>query len=298
MKSKILLLPILGFVLISGTSKTKTDPLLMGIYRITGFNNGQSLTIKPDHQFIFQRYWWDDQEGRGGEMNRVRGSYRVNGDKLILKPEYFIHAKYGANDEEALPIDSMVYQPGSSIYLKTTYQILAWDSARYLLSEDYTMNEGSKTEENDYDVFSWHYNSGYEPGRSGWYFTKRREGYIPGTPLDISRLPAKYRKRFLLKPIVARVLNVEITEAHDENGKNASTQRYKLNKGSKDGITRDLKFFGYGGNHPIKITEVRDHVCYGEISIPDDTFGYRENDLLSTSAENDIASECTTPKSK
>lgn len=287
MKAKILLLPILGIVLISGTARTKPDPLLAGIYRIDGLNNGQSLVIKADRQFIFETYVWDDQ-GQGGKITRVKGSYTISGDKLTLKPEYFIHTKYNSNDQEILPKDSTTYQPGRSIYLRTIYQVLAWDSARYLLSDDYLVNGGSKTEENDFDVFAWHYNSGYEPGRSGWYFTKRREGYTPGSPLNASKLPVKYRKRFLDQPIVAEVLKVDITETHDEYGKTISTRRFKLNKGSKDGVSRNLKFFGPGGSYPIRITDVKDHVCFGERFPDHDAFSHRVNDLLSTSAENDL----------
>jgi len=287
-KVKILLLFILGIVLMSGTAKTKTDPLLVGIYRIDGFNNGQSLAIKADRQFIFETHVWDDQGRGAGEITRVRGSYTISGDKLTLMPEYFIHTKYDASDQKILPSDSTTYQPGPSIYLRTTYLILTWGSARYLLSEDYIMNGGSKAEENDFDVFAWHYNSGYEPGRSGWYFSKRREGYTPGSPLDISRLPKKYRERFLAQPIVAEVLNVDIIETNDEHGKTLSTRRFKLNKGSKDGVTRNLKFFGPGGSYPIRITDVKDHVCFGERFPDHDAFSHRVNDLLSTSAENDL----------
>ncbi len=116
--AKILLLLIPAIALISGTSKTKTDPLLIGIYRITGFNSGQSLVIEPDQQFIFQQDGWEGSGG--GEVSRVRGNYTIRGHKLILKPEYFIHVKYDTNNQEVLPIDSTIYHPGSSLY-STSY---------------------------------------------------------------------------------------------------------------------------------------------------------------------------------
>lgn len=160
-------------------------------------------------------------------------------------------------------VDSVKYHSSDSTYIKKEYQIVKWDSIRYLLSEEYYSNWGYEDDENDFEGFANYYNSGYEPKSSGFYFVKRKRGYSPKSKFDKSRIPLKYRNRFLEKPIIAKIIEVKEDEKSDEETK--ERRLYKLDKGRKHGVMKKMDFYGGDGCCTIRITKVEEEESFGNI---------------------------------
>lgn len=234
-----------------------SDTEVISKYEIDGFNSGVSLDLKKNGEFIYENQDWGCTGG--GHVQRIRGEFKVLKDKLILNPKSLIDIHYSGFDKKTIEKDSVKYHSSDSIYIKKEYQIVKWDSLRYLLSEEYFSNWGYEENENDFEIFADYYNSGYEPENSGSYFVKRKRGYSPKGQFDKSTIPLKYQNRFLEEPIVAEIIEVS------ENKESKTRRLYKLNKGRKDGVLEKMDFYGHDGCCSIRITKIENEVSYGNI---------------------------------
>ena len=240
-----------------------SDVELIGKYEFSGFNSGVSIELKRNGEFTYENQHWGCTGG--GHVQRIRGEFEVNEDKLTLYPVSLINILYLGFDTKNFQIDSVKYHSSDSTYIKKEYQIVKWDSLRYLLSEEYYSHLGYGDDENDFEGFAGYYNSGYEPKSSGSYFVKRKRGYSPKSKFDKSTIPQKYRSRFLEQPIIAEIIEVKEGKKSEEYSKERKI--YKLNKGRKDGVMERMDFYGDDGCCTIRITEVEEGVSFGNIHL-------------------------------
>jgi hypothetical protein len=261
----IIVLLLAGITIACRTSEKPIDPQLPGEYEIHGFNSGETIVLKTDGEFVYQREFRSCMGS--GDVQRIRGNYSINQDNLVLNPEHLVNLKYSGSNTGDLARDSVEYYASDSTFLKTAFQIFKWDSLIYLLSEDPHSPWGYENDENDYERFSNYYNSGYEPKNSGSYFVKRSVRYLPVQKIDIATLPAKYQRRFLKEPIVAEILDVDAIEIPGDSGKTQWVNHYKLNRGRRDGVMEKMEFYGDDGCCTIRITDLDDSVSYGRIHL-------------------------------
>jgi len=133
-------------ILISCQSKKDTiekvipllDTELIGKYKISGFNSGVSIELKKNGEFIYENQDWGCTGG--GHIQRIRGNFEVKKDKLTLNPSSLIDLHYLGFSLKNFERDSIKYYSSDSTYIKKEYQIVRWDSLRYLLSEEYYSN--------------------------------------------------------------------------------------------------------------------------------------------------------------
>jgi hypothetical protein len=234
-----------------------------GTYHISGFNSHVELELRDDGTFTHQADLWSCVGG--GDIRRIHGTYLIQDNALTLTPESLVNVTYYRRGKRDLKKDSARYYSSDSTYLKKEYQIFRWDQSIYLLSEEHYTGSGFETHENDYEIFSNYYNSGYEPGTSGSYFVKNSNGSEHSRKLDIEKLPAKYRGRFLEQPIVAEIVEVTKTKIAGDSGQPHIVNSYKINRGKRDGVMEKMDFYGSDGCCIIRIARTEETSSYGHI---------------------------------
>jgi hypothetical protein len=231
---------------------------IIGLYEVEGFNNGRSLELRSDSQFVFKSYFGSCFGYRTEHYSA--GRYAFNGTNLVLSPQYFISTDFSRKGRETY--DSAAYYDSDSTHLKTKFRLITWDSARYLLCDDYRDDWGNM-HDNDFDQFVEHYNAGYAAPIFMHYLTSKPRGHVPVSRFDVSQLPAEYQSFILSKPLEAEVVSVMKTEQKYFYGQQGSVNLYKLNKGQNQGVFKRMVFYGDGGCTTIRVTEVEGDVSYG-----------------------------------
>ena len=283
---------ILSLVIILGINSRKkniqnefnsTDTELLGKYKISGFNI--ILSIELDRNGNFIREVKSRGCTGGKDINRIRGTFKVKDEnKLLLKPISKINILY-STDLSSFRIDSSKYNQKESPFLETNFHIIKWDSIRYLLSEKSVSYWGSDQSENDFERFSNYYNSGIEPKINGQYFVKKSDNHLPQKALDKSNIPTKHKKRFLDKPISAKIIK---TKYETKDGiPNENIKSFTLNKGKLDGILRKMEFHVGNDECIITIYKVEDYKSYGYASCEykNPSNSCKEGDIVSTFKE-------------
>ena len=239
----------------------KKDINIIGKYTVDGFDSSVELELKQNREFLYE----SQLGGCAGffHIRRIRGHYKVASQKLKLKPQNLIDIF--SFQKEIFQKDSVDYHSVDSIVINKEYQIFTWDSIVYLLSKEYFSNYGFKKNENDYECFANYYNSGYEPKTNGSYFVKKKEGYTPKSDFPIASLPTEYQKMFLQQPIVANIIEVKEFKTDSLNEISENKNQYKIDKGSKDGVFKNMEFHGEDGCCTIKIFQIQDYTSIGKI---------------------------------
>lgn len=266
---------ILAFVVLA-ISCTQNDPAVydqvIGVYETFGFNNGTNLTLMENGKFIHERSNWSCLDG--GDVKKIKGTFIVNDNKVLLYPEYVIdeilegHKPYTITSSDSSP-----FQISDTLYIIKEYTIFTWDSLTYLFSEAQYNDWGYHRDANDYERLANDYNAGYKDYFNGPYFFKGPKENSPQSKLPIDRLPSRYQKRFLQKPITGEVLQTKDIEIIEYNNPRIVHQ-YRINRGSKDGVLEKMIFHGIDGDCQIHITQVDETTCtgwaYKRIDYPND----------------------------
>lgn len=204
-------------------------------YSYNGFNNGCSLKLLSNGNFIHSKYIYGCTGG--GEIKKIFGNYTKDSSNLILKEK--------SVTLELLPIDiegkSEIINLNSvpdSLKLNNEFKIIKWNNYEYLLSENVT--EGwSLSKLNDFDRFSEYYNSGYEPESSGMYLRMKIDTSQQDEKLNINQIPPKWRNLFLKNPLKTKiVLFTKHTEIIDNE--NYDYWLIEVDKGKKQNVRRFL----------------------------------------------------------
>lgn len=254
----------LAFVLLA-ISCRQNDPAVydqvIGVYETFGFGEGRKLELKENKQFSFESSTFSCMGG--GEVRKIKGTYHVEEDKVTLIPKYVINEILeGRKPYTITSSDSSTFQISDTLYIIKEYTIFTWDSLTYLFSEAQYNEWGYHRDENDYERLANDYNAGYKDYFNGPYFFKGPKENPPQSKLPIDRLPSRYQKRFLQKPVTGEVLqtkDIEIIEYNDTR----TVHQYLINRGRKDGVMEKMRFHGMDGECEIYITQVDETTCIG-----------------------------------
>ncbi|NOS90787.1 MAG: hypothetical protein HOP30_02590 [Cyclobacteriaceae bacterium] len=259
MKQLVLLLFVLLLISCRQKNQAMHDQVI-GVYKMNGFNSGLDLTLMANGKFIHERSDWGCRGG--GKVKKVKGSYIVEGDKVTLIPEYVINEIHDWSSPPIITSDSLPFQISDTLYIIKEYTIFTWDSLIYLFTEAQYNEWGYHRDENDYERLANDYNAGYQRYFDGPYFFKGPKKNPPQSKLPIDRLPSRYQKRFLQKPIIGKVLqtkDIEMVKFDDPR----IVHQYQINRGRKDGVIEKMRFHGIDGKCEIFITQVDETTCVG-----------------------------------
>ncbi|MBL7793467.1 MAG: hypothetical protein JNK77_14145 [Saprospiraceae bacterium] len=259
---------ILLFLTISCANKEKNinreeyitqeiDTLKFMDYR---YNHGLNLNLLSDGRFINERYSYGCMGGGNSEI--VYGRYTMDSIKLTLFPERIELINYGGGPE-ALKYKMMAipYIP-DSFKIKTEYQVVSWNSTKYLLS-DVINFRGRTSIDNDYTWLAYYINAGLEPEETyGPYLASRVLGKDTiKSKFDLNQIPEKWRFYFLKEPISAKIINAK--KIITPGGINHYTWSIQLDKGENDGVTNRLFFQSRDGKVFFDIDSVLSNRSFG-----------------------------------
>ncbi len=235
---------------------------VIGTYQMYGFNLSTSLTLEASGNFIHERSVFSCLGG--GDVKKIKGTFHVNDNKVLLNPEYVIDEILdGYKPYTIVSSDSLPFQLSDTIYIIKEYNIFTWDSLTYLMSEaQYSDWGGYPRDENDYERLANDFNAGYKNYFKGPYFFKGPKENPPQSKLSIDRLPSRYQKRFLQTPITGKVLQTKDIEMVKFN-EPRMVHQYQINRGRKDGVMERMVFHGIDGDCQIRITQVDETTCVG-----------------------------------
>lgn len=172
------------------------------VYSYKGFNNGGSLELLSNGNFIQTKYVFGCTGG--GEIKKIFGVYSKDSSNVILQEKSINLELLPIEFEGKSKIINLNIVP-DSLKLSSNFKIIRWNNFEYLLSEKIT--EGwSLRELNDFHRFSENYNSGYEPEDSGMYLRMRMKNSKTEDKLNIEQIPIKWRELFLEKPLKTRIM--------------------------------------------------------------------------------------------
>jgi hypothetical protein len=245
---------------------------VIGVYETYGFGEGRKLELKANRQFSHEISTWGCMSG--GEVRKIKGTYRVEDGKVTLNPTYVINEILdGRKPYNITSRDSLPFQISDTLYIIKEYTIFTWYGLTYLFTEAQYNEWGYHREENDYERLANDYNAGYKDHFNGPYFFKGSKENPPHSKLRIDQLPSRYQKRFLKEPITGEILQSKDIE-RNEYGYSRVVTQHLINRGRKNGIMEKMKFYGIDGNCQIRITQVDQSTCLGwsykEIDYPND----------------------------
>jgi len=250
-------------------------------FKYNGFNVGTKLDLLNNGNFYYENYWYGCNGG--GENMKVYGIYKIEDQKLILKPDS-INLSTTPFTRHNNPITQTFKYGVDSLKIKTDYQIIKWDNNSYLLSAEKDDEIFIDLEpENDFQRFAYFYNAGMEPKQHGVYLvhTKNTQSDSLNTTLNLKEIPVEWRNLFLEKPISAKILKIEKKiEILDEN----ELVKYliEIDKGSKDNVRIGLDFIDENYSEYIKIIKVNDNKSVGVISYYDFQKRYKVGEIIKT----------------
>lgn len=234
-------------------------------YSYKGFNNGGSLYLLNNGEFIHTKYVYGCTGG--GEIKQIFGEYkREKSDlKLIEKRIELEILPFDLNEKSE--ILRLNFVP-DSLKLNNEFKIINWNNFEYLLSENIT--EGwSLRELNDFDRFSDNYNSGYEPKNSGMYLRMQVDSNKTNEKLNLNQIPTKWRNLFLQEPIKTKIVDFRKKREIIEN-EDYIYWLVEIDKGTNQKIRKYLDFKRKNEYTLFTIDSVLENKSY--IKVYDHTF--------------------------
>lgn len=191
------------------------------------------------------------------------GTFTKKNKTITLHPEKVEIIRYAANKEEE-ERNTFAYDAKSG-RVNTCYHLVIWETKEYLLSEEFN-SMANYDEKNDFQRFSYYFNTGIEPDEGGYYFKRTIAPDSTNVPFDIEQIPEKWRSYFLVKPISANIIHTE------KRVKKSKFQEYfcwriQLDKGANDGIQKGISFSTKFEDFYIEVDSILPDVCYGNFRI-------------------------------
>ncbi|WP_196888415.1 hypothetical protein [Aureivirga sp. CE67] len=257
----IYLLPLL--ILLFSCSETKIKPkksierIDTTSYNYKGFNNELNLDLYSNNTFQFVEYWYGCTGG--GEYKKFYGSYLINGNQLLLKPDS-AHIESLPYPRRNNPIIKKVTQIDDSLKFKTKYHLMEWNNTSYALSEQSFNNNLFFEVENDLENFINYYNNGYEPKNHGRYLTRTLDTLKTAIDFDKNLLPEKYRNHIFNQPLQAKIISIKkIINPNYE-----SYYLIELDKGKSSNVNYFLKFIDKNKKHIVTIDSLTENSSFGK----------------------------------
>ena len=228
------------------------------IYSIDGFNSGVELALLSDNRFLLTSSLFGCTGG--GEIKTYKGIYVEDSTSLNLQPDSVRIKTYPIDEffESKNTIIQILPYKKDSLEINTRFQKLNWSENKYLLSDDLNSFYGYRKNETDYEDFAYYFNSGLEPDSHGSYLVSKDSTKNEKiNSFSFSKIPEKYRSKFLQNPIEAVIIKSQLIEETDSEIEHWIVT---LNKGKADGVIKNLIFQskdGYLTIDPIKILQDR-----------------------------------------
>ncbi len=229
-------------------------------YSYNGFNNGFELLLFSNQNFEFIDYVYGCTGG--GRNKKVFGEYKIDSTKLTLIPKNIklLITPFDSFEFEGKTKKIETKYGPDSLKIKTKYSLINWGKYKYLLSEELSLI--GEEHINDFHRFSENYNSGYEPKSSGRYLKmESKEIDTTKSDLDLSKLPEKWKRLFLSKPIISQINKITISTSKRDN--ELKIWEVEINKGVKDNVRKGMEFNDEFGDFSIKIDSVGKKSSFG-----------------------------------